>query len=78
MDKQERSDAFDAVSRETNRSSALKYPEQEKVINGFIHDFQYELIRRCILENHVRLNSRQTHQIRPITIELGLLARTHA
>ncbi len=78
MAKQDRSDAFDAVSKETNEALAEKYPEQEKVINGIIHDFQYELIRRCILENNLRLDGRQTHQIRPITIELGLLARTHA
>jgi polyribonucleotide nucleotidyltransferase len=62
MDKQARSDAFDAVSKETNEALVEKYPEQEKVINGIIHDFQYELIRRCILENNLRLDGRQTHR----------------
>jgi len=78
MAKQERSDAFDSLFKETNEALAEKYPEMEGTINGFLHDFQYELIRKCILEKNLRLDGRKTHEIRPITIELGVLPRTHA
>lgn len=78
MAKQERSDAFDAIFAETNEALAEKYPEQEKTINTFLHDFQYELIRKCILDENLRLDGRKTHEIRPITVDLGILPRTHA
>lgn len=78
MAKQERSDAFDAVFKETNEALAEKYPEMEGTINGILHDFQYELIRKCILEKNLRLDGRKTHEIRNITVELGVLPRTHA
>lgn len=78
MEKQERSNAFDAVTKETNEALAEKYPEMENTIKGFIHDFQYELIRKCILEKNLRLDGRKTHEIRNITIDLGVLPRTHA
>ncbi len=78
MPKQERSEAFDAISKETKEALAEKYPEMENTINTILHDFQYELIRKCILEKNLRLDGRKTHEIRNITVELGVLPRTHA
>lgn len=78
MAKQERSDAFDSIFADTNAALAEKYPEQEKTINTILHDFQYELIRKCILDENLRLDGRKTHEIRQITVELGVLPRTHA
>ena len=56
---------------------AEKFPEQEKVIGTILHDLEKELMRERILSEGIRLDGRNTTQIRPITIELGLLARTH-
>ncbi len=54
-----------------------KYPEQEKTISEILHDIEKELMRNRILSEGIRLDGRNTKQIRPITIELGLLPRTH-
>jgi polyribonucleotide nucleotidyltransferase len=54
-----------------------KYPEQEKVIGDILHDMEKELMRTRILKEGIRLDGRKTHEIRPITIELSLLPRTH-
>lgn len=54
-----------------------RFPEQEKVIAAILHDLEKELMRERILAEGIRLDGRNTTQIRPITIELGNLPRTH-
>jgi len=56
---------------------AEKYPEQEKVIDELLHDLEKEFMRERILKEGIRLDGRNTKQIRPITIDLGILPRTH-
>ncbi len=54
-----------------------KYPESEKTIKELLHDIEKELMRKRILEEGIRLDGRNTTQVRPITIELEVLPRTH-
>ncbi|MFC2133503.1 polyribonucleotide nucleotidyltransferase [Bacteroidota bacterium] len=54
-----------------------KYPEQEKVIYDILHDIEKDLMRKRILDEGVRLDGRNTTQVRPITCELDMLPRTH-
>ncbi|MFC2103276.1 polyribonucleotide nucleotidyltransferase [Bacteroidota bacterium] len=54
-----------------------KYPEQEKVIGEIMHDMEKDMMRERILNEGVRLDGRSTTDVRPISIELGLLPRTH-
>jgi polyribonucleotide nucleotidyltransferase len=56
---------------------AERFPEQEKVIASILHDLEKELMRERILTEGIRLDGRNTTQVRPITIELGVLPRTH-
>lgn len=70
-----------AKNKELNEmvQAALKeqFPEQEKVIGTLLHDMEGVLMRERILSEGLRLDGRTTTQIRPITIELGILPRTH-
>ena len=75
--KEERSAKNKALLVEVTEALAEKYPEQEKVIAEVIHDLEKELMRNRILEEGVRLDGRGTKDVRPITIELGVLPRTH-
>jgi len=54
-----------------------KYPEEESNISKILHDMEKELMRRMILTRGKRLDGRSVTEIRPITIETGLLKRTH-
>lgn len=54
-----------------------KYPEQGKVIKSILHDMEKDLMRNRILEEGIRLDGRNTTQVRPISIELGILPRPH-
>ena len=58
-------------------SLAEKYPDQEKAIGNILHDMEKDIMRERILKEGIRLDGRDTRQVRPITIELGVLPRTH-
>jgi polyribonucleotide nucleotidyltransferase len=77
LTKEERSAKNKELSTSVKEALAEKYPEQEKVFGEVLHDLEKELMRKRILEEGVRLDGRNTKQIRPITIELGVLPRTH-
>ena len=75
--KEERSSKNKELLVEVTEALAEKYPEQEKVIAEVIHDLEKELMRNRILEEGIRLDGRGTKDVRPISIELGVLPRTH-
>jgi polyribonucleotide nucleotidyltransferase len=75
--KEERSAKNKELSEFVKQSLAEKYPEQEKVIGEILHDMEKDLMRERILKEGIRLDGRNTKQVRPITIELGNLPRTH-
>lgn len=75
--KEERSAKNKELVEFVKTSLAEKYPEKEKAIGEILHDLEKELMRARILTEGIRLDGRNTKQIRPITIELGILPRTH-
>ncbi len=75
--KEERSSKNKELLVEVTEALAEKYPEQEKVIAEVIHDLEKELMRNRILDEGIRLDGRGTKDVRPISIELGVLPRTH-
>lgn len=75
--KEERSAKNKQLSESVKQALAEKYPEQEKVIGEILHDMEKDLMRERILKEGIRLDGRNTTQVRPITIELGNLPRTH-
>ncbi len=77
LTKEERSSKNKELGTFVKESLAEKYPEQEKIIGEILHDLEKDLMRERILTEGIRLDGRNTKQIRPITIELGFLPRTH-
>ncbi len=77
LTKEERSQKNNELIDFVKKSIAEKYPEQEKVIDELLHDLEKEFMRERILKEGIRLDGRNTKQIRPITIDLGILPRTH-
>ena len=76
--KEERSAQNHALVDEVLAALAEKYPEQETAIKEILHDMEKDLMRKRILDEGLRLDGRNTTQVRPITIELGILPRPHA
>ena len=77
LTKDERSQAKKELAVAVKEALAEKFPEQEKAIDVILHDLEKELMRQRILEKGLRLDGRNTEQVRPISIDLGLLPRTH-
>ncbi len=77
LTKDERSSKNKELATFIQESLAEKFPEQEKVIAEILHDMEKDLMRKRILEEGLRLDGRNTKQVRPISIEVGFLPRTH-
>ncbi|HTR80123.1 MAG TPA: polyribonucleotide nucleotidyltransferase [Bacteroidota bacterium] len=77
LSKEERSKADGAIEQEVMTALAEKFPEQEKIIKQILHDIEKVEMREMILTKKKRLDGRGLADIRPISIELGLLPRTH-
>jgi polyribonucleotide nucleotidyltransferase len=77
LTKEERAAANNQILADVSSELEEKYPEQEKVIAEIVHDMDKDMMRRRILEEGIRLDGRDTKQVRPISIELGVLPRTH-
>ncbi|HUI63625.1 MAG TPA: polyribonucleotide nucleotidyltransferase, partial [Bacteroidota bacterium] len=77
MLKEERAQRTAAINAEVHAALAEKYPEKEKQIADMLHDLEYVAMREMILSKGKRLDGRTLKDIRPISIEVGLLPRTH-
>lgn len=77
LKKEERSEKNKNLREYAIESLKDKYPEKEKEITEILEETEKELMRSRILSEGIRLDGRNTKQIRPISIELGVLPRTH-
>lgn len=48
-----------------------------RTITTYIEDYEAELMRKQVLETGMRADGRRCDEIRPITVEVGILPRTH-
>lgn len=77
-DKHWRQESFDAICNEYIES----LPEEERdekapLVKRYYHDVEKEAVRRCILDEGIRLDGRKTTDIRPIWCEVGYLQAPH-
>lgn len=81
-DKGSRTDATDAVLHETLAHFTADEPEEElaarshAVHTAFNKIFKEE-VRNAILHNGIRVDGRALHEIRPISIDIGVVPRVH-
>ncbi|MDR2101197.1 MAG: polyribonucleotide nucleotidyltransferase [Treponema sp.] len=77
--KQERYEAIQAVKSEfrAQYASQLEDETQQKLFDALFEDMEYEILRSSILDKGLRVDGRGTEDIREITCEVGVLARTH-
>lgn len=78
--KHERADAFDKIKEDFTESLGLTEEELEEkqlLINRYFDDELRTAVRRLILDEGMRLDSRKTNEIRPIWCEADVLPRVH-
>ena len=76
-DKKERSDAKDNLITETLSSLEETFPDHQKMIKSILDDKFKDAFREQILSTGNRSDGRSTTDIREITVETGILPRTH-
>ncbi|MBR3950656.1 MAG: polyribonucleotide nucleotidyltransferase [Bacteroidaceae bacterium] len=77
-DKHGRSDAFKAVCEEyLEAMSEEEREEKEALVRRYYHDVEKEAMRRCVLDEGVRLDGRKTTEIRPIWCEVDYIPGPH-
>ncbi|MDD6889717.1 MAG: polyribonucleotide nucleotidyltransferase [Bacteroidales bacterium] len=77
-DKHWRADSFEAICNEYIES----LPEEERdekapLVKRYYHDVEKEAMRRCVLDEGIRLDGRKTTEIRPIWCETNYLQAPH-
>jgi polyribonucleotide nucleotidyltransferase len=77
--KQDRSDAFKAVVEEYSAQFTEEELTDEKkmLIGRYYHEVEKDAMRRCILDEGVRLDGRKTDEIRPIWSEVDPIYGPH-
>lgn len=76
-DKMERQNDSDSLHTDTLAKLEEEFPESEKEIKSIIDDKFKDAFREQILEKGIRSDGRKLTDIRQITIEQGILPRTH-
>lgn len=76
-DKLAREAAIEAVNREVTESILLRYPDHGKDIQTVLKRLLKDEVRAAIIHDHIRPDGRGLEEIRPITVEVGVLPRVH-
>ncbi len=85
LEKHARAEAFEAIKEEFKTAYCEAHSEltedelEEKcaLIDKYYHDVEKDAMRRCILDEGVRLDGRKTNEIRPIWCEVSPLPMPH-
>jgi polyribonucleotide nucleotidyltransferase len=76
-DKQTRVQAVELVKKQVAESLAADLPDNAKEIHNILGDLEYSALRSQVLTTKKRVDGRATDEVRPISIDVGLLPRAH-
>ena len=77
MQKEPREAMFAAINEKVQNELAERFPDQQAVIADVLYTIEKETMRSLIAKDKIRIDGRRTNEVRPITCEVGVLARTH-
>ncbi len=76
-DKETREGQIDAVNQEVTALLQEEFPEQTDLIAGVLKAQLKKVVRYAIIHEKIRPDGRSFAEIRPLTIEVGVLPRVH-
>src|SRR5690606_22126330 len=76
-DKSERNSLLEVIRTEVAAQVAMETPEQEVAVAPLVKEIEKREMREMILEKGIRSDGRGLDEVRPISIDLGLLPRAH-
>jgi len=76
-DKLSRESDIKQVKKRVTEHFAPLYPDNHKEVQNTLYKLTKEIVRKMITVDKIRPDGRGLEEVRPITCEIGLLARTH-
>ena len=76
-DKAQRNALLEVIRTEVAAQVALEVPEQEVAVAPLMKEIEKREMREMILSQGIRADGRGLDEVRPISIELGILPRAH-
>jgi polyribonucleotide nucleotidyltransferase len=85
LEKQARAEAFEKIREDYKEAYAAAHAdltpeeleEKNALIDRYYHDVERDAMRRCVLDEGIRLDGRKTTDIRPIWCEVSPLPGPH-
>ncbi|AEF94340.1 Polyribonucleotide nucleotidyltransferase [Desulfotomaculum nigrificans CO-1-SRB] len=77
LTKKDREAYMEEVMTNLQTSFLEQFPENEKDIMDLIEKAEKKVVRRIITHDKLRIDGRAIDEVRPISVEVGVLARTH-
>jgi polyribonucleotide nucleotidyltransferase len=76
-DKLLRRDRKRELKKKVVQELSTTYPDREKEMEGILEDLEKETVRHMLVRDSLRIDGRRFDEVRPISIQVGLLPRTH-
>jgi polyribonucleotide nucleotidyltransferase len=76
-DKMVRRDRKRALKEKVLADLAEAFPDRKKEIDNVLDEIEKTTVRRMMVEDRRRIDGRRFDEVRPISIDVGLLPRTH-
>ncbi len=76
-EKKAREAAIESVKEETLAHFAEQFADDLKVIKNILEDIVHLIVRKLITKENIRPDGRALDEVRPLSIEVGILPRTH-
>lgn len=77
VDKLEREKKIDQINHELSQELVEEYPDQAGFVSSVLKKVLKDVVRRAIIVEGIRPDGRGLKEIRPISIEVGILPRVH-
>ncbi len=75
--KEARQEEVDRIQSEAVAALQERFPEQESYVGKILHELERGELREMVLTEGVRADGRGPDEIRKVTVEVGMLPRTH-
>ncbi len=75
--KKDRENYMDEALANLRNTFLEQFPENEKLVGLLVEKAEKKVVRRIITHDKLRIDGRATDEVRPITVEAGVLPRTH-
>lgn len=77
LSKKERENHLQEIKTELMETFLPVFAEQETELKKIIDEVEKKVVRRFILDRGMRIDGRTVNEVRPITVEAGILPRAH-